>query len=183
MITLNIIPPQLKKEIKIKTVYAALKDFYAILFINICFLGIILLASLGVIQAHFVKTIKNSSLLTKSVENYEQQIKEINTKINEVEKIQAEAVNWSYLLSLLWEQTPKGIFFNKISLNKDKNSLILNGLSDTRENLLVLKSLIEDSGYFKNINFPISNLLKKENVNFTISAEIKSYDFIQFKKN
>jgi len=181
MITLNIIPPELKKEIKIKKIYAALKDFYAVLFINVCFIAIIYLVALGVIQAHFVKTIKNSSLLTKSVENYEQQIKEINAKINEVEKIQSEAVEWSYLVSFLFSHAPKGIFFNHISVNKEKNSLTLNGTAAKRENLLALDELLKSSEYFANVNFPLSNLLKKENINFTITAEIKSYDFSQLK--
>jgi Tfp pilus assembly protein PilN len=181
MITLNIIPPELKKEIKIKKIYTALKDFYAVLFINICLIAIIYLTALGIIQAHFLKTINNTSLLIKSTKNYEQQIKEINTKIDEVEKIQSEAVNWSYLISSLFYSAPKGIFFNSVSANKEKNFIIINGVAAKRENLLAFNELLKKSKYFKNVNLPLSSLLKKENINFTITAEIKSYDFNQLQ--
>ena len=177
MLSLNITPPELKKEIKLKLILKKIKNLFFVLLILFSFYSIFLLGLKLILQIHFVNTVAETSIVTKNTENYSREIRNINVQINSIEKIQNNFVVWSKFLTVLSNEKPIDITLNKISLNYDDNSLTLSGFSNTRENLLNLKSNLENCESLMEINFPLSNLLEKNNINFELSAKIKTYEF------
>ena len=150
-----------------------------VLVVIITILAIIMLIAKLFLQVHLIKTVYDTTLITKSTENYGNKIRDSNNQLNYIEKIQQDAVVWSYLLEYIANNTNDDITFSQISLNKDQSLIRLNGLAKTREGLLLLKKIWENENYFTDINFPIKNILQKKNIKFQISVKLKSYEFEQ----
>ena len=177
MLKLNIIPKSLKQEIKIKQINHNLENVYGIILVSLILALIILTTAKGFLQNNFIKTVQNTSLLTKSTENYTKQVKLINTKVNLIDQIQKDHTEWSYLINYFSNLDTPDIVFNRISVNKEKNNLEVNGFATKRDSIIELKETLENSTIFKSVNFPISNFLQKENINFQFNAIFENYEF------
>lgn len=177
MLTLNIIPPELKKQIHLKNIYKKIVNYFFFLLFTIIFYGIVLFLVVFVLKTEYKNTANNANLTTKDAANYVLQAKDINIQIDQIEEIQNEIVNWSDFIIKLINYTNNGIQIKSISLSKKNESLIITGFSDTRDNLLLFKQTLTDADFLENINLPIENLLEKDNINFNITAKITSYEF------
>ncbi len=177
MITLNILPPETKKEIKLWHLYKDLKTAMLLLVIYISIVAMLILFAKLFLQINFINLSQSVNTLVNDNQNSNKQIREIKAKINNITKIQKENVKCSNILKDIVNKTNDNIKFSKISLDVNKNKLILAGHAKTRDDLLNFKKQLEESKNYSNINLPINNLLERENINFNIQLEIKSYDF------
>ena len=176
MITLNIISPELKKEIKLKNIYLILKVeiFFAMIFIIFYLVAII--SSKYILKSYLTEiSLKNNTTNEATNETIET-VDNINKKLVEVAKIQTENINWLNLLEIISNNTESDVKYNKITMDT-KNGLTLSGISKTREGLIKIKNFLENAPYLSDVNFPISNLLEKKDINFNITAKFKTYDF------
>jgi hypothetical protein len=179
MITLNILPNEIKKGIKLKTTYLKLKNLYAALIIIAAIYGSVILAGKWLIEDKQIKTMEKSSLLSKSLDNnHSMIIKDLNGKIDAISDIQNEFISFSSLLNEMAKLTNEGIKMQNFSIGKDGNFSFA-GTALSRNDLLLFKNNLENSDYFEKIDFPISNLTQQENVSFNLIAKIKSYEFKQ----
>ncbi len=176
MLTLNIISSDLKKEIKLKNIFKSLKKIVYITILFVIIYSIVLLIADFTLGNHYeiiaIKSAKSDSEQNKTIEN----ISEINSKIEETSKIQKEFINWVSLIEEISNSTKQDIKFSKISFSKE-DGLSLIGNSKSREALLSLKKYLDEAKFLKDVDFPIENLLKKEDINFKIGAKFNSYEF------
>lgn len=177
MINLNIIPRDLKKEIKLKILYLSLKNYLLIIFIIICFYSIVLLLSTLFLQYEFTRTINESNLITQNTENYGTKVKNINNEINYINKIQNENADILALLVNISNITRADIKIKQIKFDKINKALTINGFAGSRDNLIAFKNSLESTTFLSDINFPLKNLLEKNNIDFEITAKFKSYEF------
>jgi hypothetical protein len=176
MIVLNIISPELKNEIKLKSIYQTIKKFFVLIGFFAVVFTVILASSDFFLKSYLKEISQKNNIVNKETNETIQAVDDINKKINEVALIQKEEVTWLNFLKLIADNTPKDVKYNKISMNKN-DGLILSGQSKTREGLIEVKKFLDSSPFLGDINFPISNLLEKENINFNITAKIKNYEF------
>lgn len=181
MLRLNILPQKQKKEIRLKLLYNKLKNIFSVIIIISCAYAILLLLMELTLQMHFISTIDETSLINKSTENYSTKIYDINVQLDEAETIQKNYSQKSILIEFLSQNIKSDISISNLSLNKNNNTLSLTGFSGSRQSLLDLKEVLENADNFSSVNFPISNLLKKNDINFDISAQIDNYDFAQLR--
>lgn len=174
---LNIVPDNLKKEIQHRLIYESYKKFLGLVLICVCVYAITVLFALFFIQQYFVETINKTNIITKSTENYTNKVNETNNQISTMTNIQNEFVKWSSLLKILSENISDGISLNQLTLSREKNTIHLSGTAAARDDLLKLKDFLDRLDFFHQINFPISNLLERNNINFEISAQISNYEF------
>jgi len=180
MLNLNIIPEEIKKTIKLINFYKSYKRILLILFLLITIYAIVFLFGKLILQNHFVETVSRTTILTKTTENYSKNVREINSQINFIGNIQEDFISWSYLVDFIAKNTPDGIDFKQIRFDKNKNTLFLQGIAASRDNLLALKKILENKpDFFSDISFPIKNILEKNNINFEINVSVTSYEFEQ----
>ncbi len=179
MITLNILPPEKKKEIKLWYLYKNLKTAMLLLIIYISIVAMLILFAKLFLQINFVNLSQDVNTLINNNQNSNKKIGEIKAKINNITKIQKENVKCSNVLKDIVNKTNDNIKFSKISLNVNENKLVLAGHAKTRDDLLNFKKQLEKSNNYSNIDLPINNILEKENINFNIQLKIESYDFQQ----
>lgn len=177
MITLNIIPEDLKNEIKLNDHFKFYKKTIGlILFTSILFSAILFSAKI-ILATQQSSTDQQNTIATKNTENYSKQVNEINIQLKEIKNIQKNDTDWTDFFIKIGEYTGNEIKISRLYASKTDNSLRITGVAKTRDNLLTFKNNLEKSKYFSNINLPISSLLEKENINFEISATITNYDF------
>ncbi len=177
MITLNIISPELKKELKIKSIYKHLKHLYGWIIFCMAIYVLIFVAGKILLNVYLGKTTRETTLLTKNTQDYNERVKIINSELTDMDAIQKNTVYWSYFLEFIGQVTDKDLIINNITINKDAGTINFSGYASTRTNLLDFKASLENSGYFNEIDFPINNLLAQSNINFTINTTFKTYEF------
>jgi len=177
MLSLNIIPDEIKKEIKLFNILTIVKNYFYIIFIFLCIYSCVFLIFKLALINHFNETVDRSNFISKKTEDNSNKIRGVNSLLNSVERVQNDFVAWSNLLSYVGQITDDAISMKQIKVSKTEGTIILSGNAATRDALLKLKNEIEKSAYFKDLDFPIKNILEKENINFEITAKIKSYEF------
>jgi len=172
MLVINLISREQKKEIKLRHIYGFIKKINLVLVIIIIVVAIILMAAKIILQTNFNKITDQMTLVTKNNQGYNNKVREINDKLGFVDKIQADFIPWSKLIADLSLKKPADVSFSYLKLNGEEKTIVIRGNAKLRSSLLEFKSRLESSNDFKDINFPIKNLLEKENVNFEINAKL-----------
>ncbi len=172
MLSLNLISDELKNEIKLRRLYLFIKKISLVLIAIAIFTATILLTAKIILQIKFNNTVNQMTLVTKNNQGYNNKVRDINGKINFVEKVQNDFVPWSNALKIISEITPSGINVNYLKINLGEQSVKIKGKAGLRENLLDFKQKMESSEIFKDIDFPIKNILEKENIDFEINSKI-----------
>jgi len=172
MLQLNLISEELREDIKLRHIYKMLKRAIFFLMIITIFIAIIFLISKIILQNSFNKIVEQTTLITKSSQGRNTKIREINTKIDYVDEIQGDYIEWSYLVEDLAKNINNDVTFNSIKINREEKNIDLKGVAKSRDSLLLLRQGLDNSSMFANIDFPISNILEKEDINFEIKADL-----------
>ncbi len=172
MLTLNLVSAEQKKEIKLRHIFSLIKKINLTLIVITIAIAIILLSAKIILQLKFNQMVAQTTLVTKNNQGYNNQVREINNKLNFVATVQDDFVPWSNLLENLAEMTPADINFYYLKINGQEQSISLKGRAELRSSLLNFKNKMENSPTFKNIDFPIKNILEKENIDFEINSKI-----------
>ena len=177
MIRLNIIPSKIKKEIKVNFIYNIIKKVLYILIIVFSIFGITLMISEHILLSALAGEINGTTLDFKSSTNSSQnKVVDINNKLVLLENIQKDFIRWSILYDFISKNMSNGIILSNIEVNKEISSIVFKGHADNRNNLLSFKKILEDSLIFENIDFPIKNLLQKEDISFEIKSTLNIYE-------
>lgn len=183
MIKLNIISPELKNDIKFKTFYTALRSILFLLFISLMVYSVLILTAKYILMAHANETKNRSILITSKTEDYDKQVKDINSQIDYINKIQTNTISWSDFIEVIANNITAGIHISQISADEKTKTFSISGRAETRQDLLNLKESLENLNIFGEINIPIDILLQKENISFSINTKIISYEFKQPTKH
>ena len=177
MLKLNILPEEFKKEVRLSSIYVVFRNIILLLVFLTATSGIVFLLGDAVLQIYiedsgFAKTIVQSNFqsLNERVENAE-------SKINYILEIQENAINWSKLIEDIMVKTNDNIVFSKVSINREKYQLNLSGHAEARSDLIELKEGFENSNSYLSIDFPIQNILEKNDIDFDMLMTIDPYDF------
>ena len=181
-IKLNIIPEYKKKEIRNRSIFLKVMrwnfEFFAVyvLFMMTLFaVGYILKLNL---QTNLIQLNPNNMAKFEEFQMANRKIKETNSGVNEIRKIQEGQLYWTKLFSRLEETIPEGVEITDIA-TKDF-SILLTGHSNNRDNLLTFKDSIseskisEDKPCFTNIDLPLSYMSVKENLDFQMTFTLEN---------
>ncbi len=107
-----------------------------------------------------------------------QEITKINTSLGNLDQIQQDYIVWSKILLEFSELIPKGTKLNNLNINAKTSTFKMEGFSFTRKDLLQLQENLNKSNLIVEVEAPLSNLLKSENIDFKFSGKI---DLSKFK--
>lgn len=170
MITLNLIPTEKKKTIQLTQIFLILKNIALVLLLIIAIVAIILLAGKVIIDNQFSRIVEETSLTNRYANLFNVEIKEFNTLVQAVDKIESSYIPWNNFFFEFTNLVPTNVQIYSFELNQGK--LLLTGLADSRESLLNFKSNLEKNSAFSNIKVPMDNILKKDNIKFSIISDI-----------
>ncbi len=171
MITLNLLPPQKKEEIRLIQLYVVIKNLIIIILFFTIIIAIVLLFTKMTLQNYFNKIVGQTTLTTKYSRLFNQDIKIFNKQLAEVDNIQKNHIIWTKFFIEFSKIVPAETTIYDLNINEDK--ILISGFSKSRARLLEFKNNLENSPLFSEITVPLENLLKKENLNFDIKANLK----------
>ena len=149
------------------------KSLLEIILIIICFTGIILVGIEDILQNYF-NDLSGTIALTQSQHiKTDRVVKEINQSLIQLEKIQKEYSSLTGTLTPLINSLPNDINLDSIELDLTKRRFNATGIATTRNDLLNYKQALETTNLVQKIELPLSQLTKKENLPFSLNAELK----------
>jgi Tfp pilus assembly protein PilN len=170
-IRLNLIPPEKKKEISNKTrVSASIKIEIFLTIVLIVFIAVlfsfnyILKLNLNSVLKAEQKSL-NSGKYDK-LKEYDENFSQINKKLSNVVAVEKSQLYWSRLFSKLNNFIFPGIKIS--SLSTSDYLVTLQGISDTRDNLILFKDKLSSEECFSEVGLPLDDLVDKNNVVFKI---------------
>lgn len=175
-IKLNLIPPLRKKEIKkgylLRMIVRWQVEFFLILLIFLALLWHInyILKIDSTASLYQIET-SRQSFSYKDMQGYKEKIKNANEQVSELEKIQKGQIYWSELLDKINQIIVPGIELD--SLGNKNYQVFLTGVANNRDNLVNFKDKLTKEGCFEAVDFPLANLMNKENLVFQMQFAIK----------
>ncbi len=170
MITLNLISPKKKQEFKIKQIYIMAKDLVILILLVTIVSSIILLLAKLIIQNNFNRVVEYSTLTTRYANIFNKDVKEFNLYINTLVKIQEKNIDWTKLIIQLSKLVPEGVNLDSINIQPEK--MLITGFAFDRENLKKFQEDLEKNELFLNVEIPLNDLIKRNNINFNLKADI-----------
>jgi len=176
MITLNLIP---KKE-KINLEWDARRRL-VLVFTGAAFIGLAFFSSiLAGANLYIMRNIEKSSALLsfrgqlplgREIKAIEEGLAKTDKKLKQISEIRNRIFPKSFILAEIALMLPEGC--SLIALNiKSGGSVDLAGLAKERTALLSFKKKLEDNQKISDLNFPLANLLKEKNIEFTLSFKM-----------
>lgn len=106
-----------------------------------------------------------------------QEIKEMlssfNNELEQLSKIDQKMFSIPITIEKLYAVLPKGISLSAITFSDKELSIELNGIAETREDLLALQESLKQSDFVEEVYAPLSNYDEKRNVSFSIEVKLK----------
>ena len=175
-IKLNLVPPLRKEAIKkahlLRIITRWQLEIFLILLLFLallCHINYILkVDSLSKLEQ---VTASRQSFSYKDMQDYQEKIKKANGQILDIEKIQKGQLYWSELLDKINRIIFSGIKID--SLNTKNYQVFLTGVADNRDNLAKFKEELIKENCFSEVDFPLSNLMNKENLDFQMQFTVK----------
>jgi len=184
---INLLPPEEKERNIAGKKRKVLIIFWFYGFFFLCVFSMVLFF----LNSYIKNDIEISKIMLQSAEKgFEGEgIKDIQVKISEANKIllnvngfYKKKIYFSDVIDKISKVVPGGIYLNNLSAVFDKGDdkgsgpffkFSLSGFVPKRDTLFELKKNLEADSYFQNIDFPTSNWVKPEDINFFISFNIK----------
>lgn len=171
MITLNLIPPLQKKELRLLRVFIVIKNVIIYLLLYVTVAAIILLCAKLILQNNFNQVVADYNLNNRTGQLLGQEIKQFNQKLINIQTIQADYTAWSEFLISVNELLPNDVVLYNITLDKQTKEIQISGRAKTRQALLDYQQKLNASAYLEKVEIPLSTLLEKENIDFTIISK------------
>lgn len=176
MIKLNLLPPAYKKNLELtglrRIFLSLIARIFAVLFIFLIILSSMFLY-LSILVRYQEQLIKNEEqdARMKELLTMEETIAVANEKINRVFGNCNERVYWTGLMEKFVGLVPVNIYLTEFHYGAENNELRLSGWASNRNAFLSFQKALESSSLFGEINIPLANLLKQENVNFNFTLK------------
>lgn len=118
--------------------------------------------------------IANQSVAAKRVDEAEISIRAVNQQIQIFQQIRIGAPSpLTTLLSEFAETVPSGVHISTISWDEADRQITIDGKADRRNVLLMFIETLKATSLFKEVDLPVSSLLKEEDISFSLIVYIQ----------
>jgi hypothetical protein len=179
---INLLPIEQKKK-NYWTFHLKLTIFYALLF-AFCFI----LFSVALLPAYFFSMLNESvasqkyqNLVNSPIQDVPAEtmdiINEVNAQINLISSTREKSFSITEnIINQVLSAKMVDIKILNIFYSKDINGILsvkVSGIAPNRERLLLFKQILENNKLFQEVDLPISNFVKGENINFELTFVLK----------
>ena len=173
---MNLLPPQEKEKIQRETmtrllsVAGGILVFWTAIFLVLLYNSILFLnLQIPVIEERL--QVEQNTQKANMVRSVEDEIGELNEVLIKIEKIrQRDTFNFPYILRVIGSVVPEGAELRSITFQK--GNMAITGHADERAKVLEIKDKLEEADVFKDINSPLSNIVKERDISFIFNFSI-----------
>ncbi len=174
----NLLPRPEQDQLYLRTWYTSLVRLFVLGGLSFAVVGLVYVGVwVYLVQAQKSLQTETEQLQVQSAkpENavYKKQVRLVNNYIADYNTLAGAAPRWSNMYREIARLVPLGMQVQNISVDNTKRQVFLAGSSPTRELVIELHDKIaEDTGYFMNVDYPLENVAKPENINFHYSFTV-----------
>lgn len=172
MIKLNLVSPEQKKYLHYEFIYLSLRGVITMILIFTIIVSAMFISARLMLEDHYASLLAQTTLVNQRSFGIDNEITQINESLKNISEIQRGFVKWSNLVIDFTRAVPSGVSISSLSLDKNLQSLSLNGTATTRDNFLKFQENLKKLTYLNEVNNPIINLLLRENLDFQFTAQI-----------
>jgi Tfp pilus assembly protein PilN len=164
-ITLNLLPPEKKDELRAGFVYAYAQTMVFIIFLVAAFAsGTLLAVRMMLSDVHDDLAARSTEATDESVAITEE-IGRMNAYAESIKELQEKHVSWSHVLVELADLAPDEVQLHVIRVDRE-GRIFISGTAATRAGVLAMKDSLESSETFADVKAPLANILQQRNVKF-----------------
>lgn len=174
MLNLNFLPQKLYRNLKLYALLAWVKSVLRSSIIILFAFDTFLLLIYFVLSEQTAMLEKRADELNQSYTYYNQRVEMINRHIAAVNQAGS---NYGLLTPRFWSiisTLPGNIQLKNLNLSLEQNNrVVLNGIAESREALLQYEQILGKISWVEKVYLPTSQLLQKDNINFSIEISAK----------
>lgn len=181
MISLNLLPPERKEIFRWRQyVKKAILNGIRLIFLLICFfvplfaINIYLLGEINVLNTQIDSYEKTENI--HQLNSMEKSFKEINNALVKINKINEGQIYWISVFEKITAIIPPNIQIFSLQIEPDGGFVIV-GNAKTREDVLEFGKRLKNSSDFSDIQTPLDNLIKSDDIDFKFTGKIMLDNF------
>lgn len=171
MLSLNLLPSKFSHEIKIKNLFYLVVRSGFILLLAVAVVAVSFFVANKILK-NFYDVVSNTSFLIQTQIESPIEVREVNRKVREASAIQESSFPWLRSLAVISRNLPRGIYVESLDIDKEEEKVNISGIALTRESLVYLRDNLRNSDSFSELDLPLENILKKENIYFELEVKM-----------
>lgn len=169
---INLLPKIEQREFKLELLAKQFLTFWLWVMITLVIFVLAIIASQIYLakQNQIIKEaliVKQQTLASTGTAQLKSEIVSLNSQVANIKTLSVNHYYWSKALADLGNILPADAQVDLLTLNRASGQIDIQGTAGTRESVLQFWSELHKSQYFKDINFPLSNLDQAVNAPFT----------------
>lgn len=169
---LNLLPPDKQNSLQRTIVAQFVKNIFELAFFVICIVAIAFLGGQWVLQQYFHDITINTIAVSSGRTDTTVRINKVNSLLRNAQDIQKNYTLWTPILADISNVLPDDVIVTKMSLDATGNMFTIAGSAKTRDDLLALEVALEALPFVGDLEIPLSQLTKKENIAFSFETSL-----------
>lgn len=171
---INLLPPQGKKKVSFEYHLRVASAYLMLIGSIVIVVGVLFLPSffLIVFQKSAYMSQLDSSVDTTRLEDIEKEFK-ISNDISDLLLDTKRYIPTGSVIDVVWELAAEGVVIINLQIVKKEGAISavnMRGVAINRDVLIQFRDSLKEHEYFEEVNLPISDLTKNENINFSIAV-------------
>ena len=168
---INLLPKSENRELKLTLLGQQMVNFWVYVGFSLLVFFILALAVNVFLRSEITKNnnqieTKKQELASSNTQQLESRVQALNSQIRAIDNLRDNHYNWSQVLLELSRVTPDDAKVNVLNIERSTGKIEVAGNALTRDAVIEFWANVKKSKYFRNINFPFSNLEKDKNAQF-----------------
>lgn len=109
----------------------------------------------------------------------ENKVREFNALVKYIEEESESTLPLSERIARISNSIPEGIQIDQLNVIIEAKQLTLSGNADNRDSYLALRDALTATGWFEEVSLPITDLLSRENIRFSLQTTLTDSFFTQ----
>jgi len=169
--SLNLLPPQDQSNITLERITKRISNLFAWILISLLVVLVLLLGTKAYLAAQLSSVSDRVAMQQQIVSQEENKelknrLDRLNSHLKNLVTFDAYQAEWSAALIEFAKVLPRNVSLDTFLADRTTGQIRITGFAKSRESVLELRENLLDSDYFTNVNFPLSNLIRPNDVNF-----------------
>lgn len=183
---INLLSPEDQKDVRLEKTNTALLKFYfwgglsLVLLFAVLFAGRFYL-SFEISQIKDRIAVQQQAVSTEENQKLKKQLGDFNTKLKNLVNLDEHQALWSEVVINFARLVPGDVAIDSFTADRQTGKIKIAGFAKTRESVLQLRDNLLESEFFKDVNFPLSNLTRPTNVNFRYAFFVNGKNLLKHK--
>jgi Tfp pilus assembly protein PilN len=165
---INLLPKTEQRELKLQSFADQLTMFFICAIVSVIFFGALAYTAKIYLESQMTATdseivLKKQELKTSDNELLKKQVETMNSQIAAIKNLQSQHYHWSAALNELAKLIPSDMVVDSLIADRVTGKVVMEGVSGTRDSVLLFWSNMHKSELFGDIDFPLPNLNFAEN--------------------